>query len=211
MNINSVDLFFANISNVKTEEVKSRYIDRIEKKRREAFERCSNVNRKKEIICAGAFLSLVLEKYGHASSEIQYGLHEKPYIEGSDFFFNMSHSGNLLMLAVSAKPVGADVQKKVSYREPLAKRIFSFAEFESFPREDLGLVWAIKESFSKLTGEGIGIDFSDIQYTSEGDCYKIACKDVSGICRCVYKTDNYTACVSATEDFSAADISWIEL
>lgn len=94
----------------------------------------------------------------------RYGAKGKPYFENIPLFFNLSHSGEYVLCAVSSREVGADIQKIQSADVmKLAKRFFSEPEClvlercES-AREQQGLffgLWSRKEAYGKLTGEGI--------------------------------------------------------
>lgn len=97
--------------------------------------------------------------------EYSYSENGKPVL--SDAFMSLSHTGGAAMAAVSPIAVGVDIEreKRVSLRT--AKRIMGereYSEFESLPGEEkrgrMLECWTAKESFLKLTGEGIlaGLD-----------------------------------------------------
>ncbi len=91
-----------------------------------------------------------------------YGKNGKPYFQEYPFYFNLSHSGDYVFCALSSGEVGADIQQYCSNdNKRLAERFFS-------PQEILALqgcgegknalfyrLWARKEAYGKLTGEGI--------------------------------------------------------
>lgn len=93
-----------------------------------------------------------------------YGDNGKPYFENIPLFFNISHSGEYVLCAVSSREVGADIQKIQSADVmKLAKRFFSEPECCALERCEsdrerqrlfFGL-WSRKEAYGKLTGEGI--------------------------------------------------------
>lgn len=94
----------------------------------------------------------------------RYGAKGKPYFEKIPLFFNLSHSGEYVLCAVSFREVGADIQKIQSADVmKLAKRFFSEPECLALERcesdrEQQGLffgLWSRKEAYGKLTGEGI--------------------------------------------------------
>lgn len=97
-----------------------------------------------------------------------YGPHGKPELnpeDHSDLFFNLSHSGDLGLLAVNRTcPIGADIERTRGDRHflKLAERFFSareFAELRSLPAEDLvqGFYscWTRKEAYLKAIGTGL--------------------------------------------------------
>ena len=76
----------------------------------------------------------------------------KPYFpERPDWHFSLSHTRGFVLAAVSAAPVGADVQLRDGRGERLAGRLMSEREREQF---DFYELWSLRESLYKLTGEG---------------------------------------------------------
>ena len=96
--------------------------------------------------------------------ETKEGPHGKPYLQHLPVFFNLSHSGDLAVCAVSDREVGVDVQKIESgNHENLWKRYFTKAEQEMLlscageeEKERLFYhFWVQKEAYGKLTGAGL--------------------------------------------------------
>ena len=76
----------------------------------------------------------------------------KPYFPSRpDWHFSLSHTRGFVLAAVSASPVGADVQLRDGRGERLAERLMSEKEREDF---DFYELWSLRESLYKLTGEG---------------------------------------------------------
>ncbi|MDY3845626.1 MAG: 4'-phosphopantetheinyl transferase superfamily protein [Eubacteriales bacterium] len=77
----------------------------------------------------------------------------KPYFEHNDLFFSISHSGNIVMAALSEKEIGADVQKRGVLRDTqkLANKLFTNEE----QALDFYDVFCAKEATVKAIGEGI--------------------------------------------------------
>lgn len=71
--------------------------------------------------------------------------------ERPDWHFSLSHTRGFVLAAVSAHPVGADVQLRDGRGERLAARLMSGREREDF---DFYELWCLRESLFKLTGEG---------------------------------------------------------
>lgn len=120
-------------------------------------------------LCLGAWLVLMraLSERGISDQApaLSYNSYGKPFL--SDYpnvFFNLSHSGNRVMCAVSDFEVGCDVETLSPFRPALAKRFFSPHEYDavmSAPedmRNDLFLrYWTLKESFIKNAGLGMSL------------------------------------------------------
>lgn len=94
----------------------------------------------------------------------RYGERGKPYFENLPLYFNLSHSGDYVLCAVSDGEVGADIQKFQPVDEmKLAKRFFSESECQAMARCEetkerqclFFRLWTRKEAYGKLTGEGI--------------------------------------------------------
>lgn len=89
----------------------------------------------------------------------------KPYLQNSNLQFNLSHSGDYALLAVTRQAyVGIDIEdctRKVEYLE-LAQRFFhpdEYQQLSKLPDNDLQhaffQVWTAKEALVKATGQGI--------------------------------------------------------
>ncbi|MCI8922601.1 MAG: 4'-phosphopantetheinyl transferase superfamily protein [Lachnospiraceae bacterium] len=88
----------------------------------------------------------------------------KPYlIQYPDVYFNLSHSGEYVCLAVAGYEVGVDIQKHQDKRENIARRFFTGADNEMLERckgkertERFFRIFSIRESYIKFTGRGLG-------------------------------------------------------
>ena len=98
-----------------------------------------------------------------ADEDILLGEHGKGFFRNiPDAFFSLSHSGERAMCLISSVEAGCDVQKVEPVRWPVAERVFSETEQawlrqqEKDGRGDISFtrLWALKESFLKMTGEG---------------------------------------------------------
>lgn len=86
-----------------------------------------------------------------------------------DAVFNLSHSGNYVMCAVSDKKdvqVGCDLEVYGEYRDKVARRFFCEEEYRYIigreGKEERRIwfyrYWVLKESFLKATRRGMGLD-----------------------------------------------------
>lgn len=110
-------------------------------------------------------VSQVLQLLGEPRELVlDYGKKGKPYLKEYPYFFNLSHSGEYVLCAVSDQEIGADIQQCVSMDvERLARRFFSTEECkvlaayetESEKQQFFFRQWARKEAYGKLIGEGI--------------------------------------------------------
>ena len=113
---------------------------------------------------AGLLLCRALSDAGVNPNDvvIEYGEHEKPYIKDSDIYFNLSHSEEYAICAISDSEIGCDIEKTGGDNtEKIAKRFFH-AE-ESKADADFYRLWTLKESFIKVTGQGLHLPLSSFQ------------------------------------------------
>ena len=98
--------------------------------------------------------------------EYVYGAHGKPDFADLSRHFNLSHSGEYIVLVTDEHPVGVDIQNMRPLKNyHLAERYFSEKELSklevcataSEKVECFYDIWVKKESYAKLTGEGIGL------------------------------------------------------
>lgn len=96
--------------------------------------------------------------------KIQTTEHGKPYFANAPLRFNLSHCDfgetALVCCALSNHPVGVDCAAVRPYDDRLARRICTEHEYKVLstspdPAAELVTLWTQKESYRKLTGEGI--------------------------------------------------------
>ena len=95
----------------------------------------------------------------------------KPYAEGLDIHFSLSHSGDLAVCAISDTPVGIDVEKVRHVNTGVAKKWFTEQE-QAFVFSDKTKaqrrffeIWTKKEAYIKAKGlrliDGSGVNVLD--------------------------------------------------
>ncbi len=113
------------------------------------------------VMVSGEEVLRFLQSRRTAGYDYRYGPHGKPYFADPDLpFFNLSHSGDYVVLALSNTECGIDLQKMEEGRDlvSLAERFFTPAEAEMVRQEGdraFYRLWTRKESYGKCTGEGI--------------------------------------------------------
>lgn len=76
--------------------------------------------------------------------------------------FNLSHSGEYAVLAVSDYPVGVDIESCSLRHITVAKSVYTSDEFQWMngkPEERFTLLWTMKEAVSKALGLGLKLPF----------------------------------------------------
>lgn len=113
-----------------------------------------------------AELLAMLEKTGKKplALEYTYGENGKPYFKNYPWHFNLSHSGEYILCVMSEHEVGVDIQQERPLKDDrIARRFFSEEENRALAacetkqeRQKLFYrMWAFKEAYGKLTGQGI--------------------------------------------------------
>lgn len=122
---------------------------------------------------AGLLLNYVLHRYGISVDTLRTDEHGKPIVNG--ICFNLSHSGDYVICAVSERPVGCDIEQIKEAPKLVAERAFSVEENaylksfsgDAYNREFFHL-WTKKESFLKMKGIGIRVPLQTLEMTK---CY----------------------------------------
>lgn len=113
--------------------------------------------------------SLLMRKAAHGE-QVLYNEAGKPYI--SEGHFNISHSGDYVVLAEADTAVGVDIEKIESSVGDWAKIALSSGEYEWLMGKAPGdepleyrfyLLWTRKESLVKCEGHGFGLEPHEIE------------------------------------------------
>ncbi len=146
-----VSLYIKNINEISLNELN---ISKLSPYRREKFERLKDEKSKRQSLAAG----LMLNEY-ISDKEIKLNEYGKPYADG--VYFNIAHSGNYVILAVSDKAeVGCDIEElKTCEFERMGKVVFTDNEMNELrastdKRDKFFEFWTKKEAFIKCIGEG---------------------------------------------------------
>ena len=79
----------------------------------------------------------------------------KPYFSNGPFF-NVSHSGKFVMMAVAAKEVGVDIEENLEKNMDILLKIFNEAEAKMIKEHaDFYYLWCAKESLIKCIGSSV--------------------------------------------------------
>jgi 4'-phosphopantetheinyl transferase len=179
-----------------------------ESERQRAAKLIDPVHRDRWIVARG-FLREILSKYLDLNPEqivFTYGQQGKPAIEGDPIQFNLSHSHDRAVYAISAKyPVGIDLE----YIHPigaagLVDRFFAAAEqavFHALPESKQQAAffhaWTQKEAYLKACGTGLSTPLDEIEVSIDPDTQaQIISAPIAGIWQ-IYKLEISTAYAAA--------------
>lgn len=127
-----------------------------------------NTDRRNLSILAYNLLNEML--YEHTSTtlndcNINENAHGKPYFTNSGIHFNISHSYNAVMCAVSDSQTGVDVERIGEIKPLILKKCFSADEAALISSNtDFYMLWTLKESYVKALGEGISKRLYEVNF-----------------------------------------------
>jgi 4'-phosphopantetheinyl transferase len=128
-------------------------------------------DRNRFIVSRGALRHIFGKYLKQSPSTVEFGIGEnnKPYLKSGypiNLQFNMSHSGDTILLAISDSPIGADIEfinKSFGFSEVL-KDNFSIDEVNYIKETDsvnrFFRLWTCKEALTKATAQGLDGDLS---------------------------------------------------
>lgn len=136
-------------------------------------------------LAAGVLLQNALEKAGIDDRSVQFQVNEHGKMsiaEYSDFYFNLSHSGDYAVCAVADQPVGIDIEKirgrKEAQLQRLIRHVCTEEEKERLMcfdgerlEEEFVRIWTKKESYTKAMGMGLQIPFHEVNTLQQGFYY----------------------------------------
>ena len=140
--------------------------------RKQKILRCKQPEARKQSLGAGLLIRYILKEQGLRDSEITFGSNGKPEIEG--ICFNSSHSKNMVICAVGEKSVGCDIEQISKAPEKVANRFFCESEIkylnkisEEQRKQEFYRLWTMKESYIKMTGEGMRLPLDSFEVDFE--------------------------------------------
>jgi 4'-phosphopantetheinyl transferase len=162
----SVDIWKVKISSEK--KLQDFFLQMFNKEETEKASRYRNEEDKQRYIFGRGALRYLLGKYlNKFPNTIQFliGPDKKPLLDensGSNLQFNISHSGDFVLIAISNSEVGVDIEKinpDFSYKEILNsnfnKEEIDFIQNSIHPIESFYLLWTRKESLVKANSKGL--------------------------------------------------------
>ncbi len=124
----------------------------------------------------GLLALAVREAWGWESlPALERGEHGKPFFPSDPgHCFNLSHSASLALCGLDDRPLGVDIQAVKRYRPSLPRRVCSARELNWMGEgEDcwrrFTLLWTLKESVVKRSGEGLIRRLDGIEVPLPGD------------------------------------------
>jgi 4'-phosphopantetheinyl transferase len=161
-----VEVFALNIAEPISSYELNKLITLVSEEKKKRIDSIHFVEDKKRLVYGDVLIKyLLIKRVGLHGNGISYKYNEygKPFLEyGQSFNFNISHSGNWIVSALSLNEVGIDIEqiKIVDFR--IAKRFFSKLEYmdlnnksENNKLDYFYDLWTLKESYIKYLGKGL--------------------------------------------------------
>lgn len=155
-----------------TESFLKRCIDVLPPERRQKVLRYRfDIDRKMSVISYLLLLYALRENYRITNPQIAYGTNGKPYlIDRPDIHFNISHCPKGCICAVSDREIGVDIQDIRPFSWEVARHVCCENELKLLQDTKdkarmFTRIWTMKESYGKMTGEGI-VNINSIDTTS---------------------------------------------
>lgn len=200
-----VKIYVSNISDLPDPKDHPEILKGLSKKRIEKTLRYRQVKDRKQSFGAGLLLKKCLFEYGIDMESIRYGENGKPEAKG--IHFNISHSQDMVVCVVSNQPVGCDIENVDDLKEGIAERFFTDNEIRYLntfsgdkKRDEFYRLWTMKESYMKMTGEGMSLALDKFEFIIESD---VKVYRDGKLCTCnirEYEIQGYKLTVCAEEE-----------
>ncbi|MBQ6380384.1 MAG: 4'-phosphopantetheinyl transferase superfamily protein [Clostridia bacterium] len=161
-----------NINDISEQEYARTYalLSHEKKERVDAFR--FEADRKRTLAGEWLVRELIARNCGVAPDSIEFAVHQngKPYCKNVQVHFNISHSADLVICALSSKPVGADIEQMRPMEQKIMRYACTAQEAEYVFQADTGSleqqkrffkVWTAKEAYLKFLGTGL-TDFKSV-------------------------------------------------
>lgn len=136
-------------------------------------------DRARSIVARSALRSLLAQHLRSDPRELRFveGEHGKPELATGELHFNVSHSGDLVAIAIArTTPLGIDIEREREMRDrnALAQRFFATAEAEAVRNDPTRFfpIWTAKESVIKALGTGLAIDLRSFEAFAAPDEFR---------------------------------------
>ena len=147
---------------------------------------------KMQSLCAdGLAREMVAQGLPPSAVEFSRNEHGKPYAVNSPLHFNLSHSGDFVLCAVSEDEIGADIEILKPVAPSLIRRVCTEEEQDFIGEDDHRFlaVWTAKEALAKYSGHGLNGDLKTLSVVRSGHL------QVPGLCLHTELTEEYALAI----------------
>lgn len=150
------------------QDIFQREYEKMPEYRKEKIDHVHSIKDKILSLGAGILLQKGLRAAGieEKQTKIAFGENGKPYLaDYENFFFSLSHSGDYAMASFADTQTGCDIELIKKANMKVARRFYSADELHTLEKEMdeqkqtelFYRLWTLKESYIKLTGQGMAL------------------------------------------------------
>lgn len=175
-----MEIFYFNITALRNKTVFDLKLKDVDELRADKIHRLRVTDDKLRCLGAGLLIRFIQEKYciRGALCTDKFG---KPYFENSKVHFNISHSGNYVVAAVSTHHIGIDIQRMQQDKHRIAEKNFlpsecayiNAVEDDAVQQQRFCEIWTIKEAYLKNIGIGLRKPLNSFEVSISGDAPQI--------------------------------------
>lgn len=169
-----MEVYLFSLTPLQNEQVQQRVMEVLSESDRSYIDELKSCKKRVTSLAGKLLLQYVAHIHGFESFHLMYGEQGKPYFSDiRNFFFNISHSGDYLILALSRLEIGVDIEQIRKELPRFPEKMLSSIDFSFWQKQvDSEKIrcffelWTRKESYIKLSGDNIfrkakGISVSD--------------------------------------------------
>ncbi len=179
-----------------TAELYNKMLELVGENKREKLLRLKQHKKQLQSLIADVLLRVILcTRFNIDVNDMKFDdMNGKPYLVGESICFNVSHSDNMVVVAVSDQNIGVDLEKTRNINPKLIDRYFTKCEKEyiSVDLPDWQTrffeVWTKKEAFLKRSGVGLRVKLNELEtktcegiktYNLDGFALSVCCYDAN--------------------------------
>lgn len=171
-----LDIFIANLAGQKKPAIDRSDLSKIFDNHEIArFDKIRNAAMKETYLACRCVLKKVISTYTHqeiSDVKIGYNSFGKPFVQNGRVHFNLSHSGNHLVIGVSDEELGVDVETIRPINLDVAKSFCTENELLYIRGVNDGYdrfftLWTLKEAYVKKIGKGLYFDVKNTDFFIE--------------------------------------------
>ena len=155
-------VYYFNITPLRNKNIFAEKVKEVSPRRLAKIERLKKTDDKLRCLGAGLLINYIREKFD-IRDEIMVAKNGKPHFTRTRMSFNISHSGNYVVIVVSDFNIGIDIQRMEKHNHLIAEKNFCandcayINENDNYEiqRQRFHEIWTIKEAYLKNIGIGL--------------------------------------------------------
>lgn len=166
-------IYSCNISEIRESDF-SAWFEKMSDERKESVKKILIPHKQKLKIASDNLCRNAISEFcGITPDEIEFGTKEKgkPYAKGLDVHFNASHSGDMVVCAVSDKEIGIDIERIRKTNPKVSEKFACEKELDYINSHKNGFfeIWTLKEAYFKCIGTGLGAEIKNVCFEINGN------------------------------------------